>query len=286
MLLGLAGCRQARSQNTPSDKLSVVTTTNFYGEVAKAVGGKRVQVKAVIKSPTVDPHDYEPTSKVATQVAQADIVVANGLGYDNWMAKLVKNAPKAKFVQVGEDVMGKQVGVNEHLWYDPTTMPKLAIALAKQYGQAQPKHKAYFQKRAQAYIATLKPIQQELTQLRQRADQLTHCQVLVSEPVFDDALTAMGFKVSNVAFENAIEKGTDPSPQVIKTMQKDLKTHQVAFFVQNKQVTDHLVTAMVDLAKKQNVPVLQVTETMPAHQNYRQWMLSQYRQLNQLLTTK
>ena len=67
-------------------------------------------------------------------------------------------------------------------------------------------------------------------------------------------------------------------------MQQALKSRQVAFFVNNSQVSDKLVTNMVSLAKKNQVPVLNVTETMPAKLTYQQWMLAQYRQLNQLLS--
>jgi len=279
----LAGCRKSTVQSAKSHKLTVVTTTNFYGDLARAVGGKRIHVTSIINRPSVDPHDFEPTSQVAATVAKADIIVANGLGYDSWLPKLAKNAPQAQMIQVGEDVMGKQTGANAHLWYDPQTMPKLATYLATQLGKQQPQSRAYFKANAKKYVASLKPIQTELTALKKKAQTSKTKQVFVSEPVFDYALTAMGFKVGNANFEKAVEKGTDPSPKVIKTMQSGLKHQRVAFFVQNKQVSDALVANMVNLAKHQHVPVLQVTETMPAKQNYRQWMLSQYRTLGRIL---
>ncbi|MFC6181310.1 metal ABC transporter solute-binding protein, Zn/Mn family [Lactiplantibacillus daowaiensis] len=280
----LAGCQQQSSTaTTDTAKLQVVTTTNFYGEVARAVGGKRVQVTSVINKPSVDPHDYEPTAKVAATVAKADVVLANGIGYDGWMSKLVKNAPAATYLRVGEEVMHQKAGHNEHLWYNPKTMPKVALALAKQFGQAQPKYQAQFDANAKRYIATLKPVDRAIASVKTAAKTTKTKHVLVSEPVFDYALSALGFKVTNVNFENAVEKGTDPSPKVIKQMQTQLKNQQVAFFVQNKQVSDKLVTNMVKLAKQHHVPVLQVTETMPTGQNYQQWMVSQYQALAKLL---
>jgi len=282
--LGLiAGCHTTAS--TKTRKLAVVTTTNFYGEVARAIGGDQVQVTSVINRPTVDPHDYEPTSQVAAQVAKADVLVANGLGYDGWLAKLAKNAPNAQLINVGETVLGKRVGVNPHLWYDPQTMPALARFLTKRFSRERPKYRATFQANLKQYLASLKPLTAELAALKEQAQQQSTKRVLVSEPVFDYALANLGFKVGNGDFEAAIEKGTDPAPQVIKAMQTDLRQRRVAFFVQNKQVSSPLVTNMVKLAHQHHVPVLQVTETMPAKQNYRQWMLGQYRTLNQLLKT-
>ncbi|MFT9287641.1 MAG: metal ABC transporter substrate-binding protein, partial [Liquorilactobacillus nagelii] len=51
---------------------------------------------------------------------------------------------------------------------------------------------------------------------------------------------------------------------------------------QNTQATDKTVGNLVKLAKQNNVPVLQVTETMPKGKNYKQWMMSQYQQLEKI----
>ena len=77
----LTGC-QSKSTTAESHKVNIVATTNFYGSVAKAVGGKHVSVTSIINKPSVDPHDFEPTPTVAKTVGQADLVIANGIGYD------------------------------------------------------------------------------------------------------------------------------------------------------------------------------------------------------------
>ncbi len=279
----LMGCQ--KQQSAGNDKLQVVSTTNFYGEVAKAVGGEHVQVKSVITQPSVDPHDYEPTTAIAKQVGQADVVVANGLGYDHWMNKLVKSTNQATFVRVGEDVLGKKTGANAHLWYRPKTMQQTATYLAKTFAKQQPENAATFKANAKRYVAKLKPVTQELTAIKQRVAKLPTKQVYVSEPVFDYSLTAVGLTVANANFERAVEKGTDPAPKVIQQMQTGIANHKVALFVQNKQVSDPIVKTMVKRAQQANVPVLDVTETMPAKTSYQSWMLQQYKQLNQLLAS-
>ncbi|WP_261979170.1 metal ABC transporter solute-binding protein, Zn/Mn family, partial [Lactiplantibacillus plantarum] len=87
----IAGCSQSTS-STKNNKITVTATTDFYGEVAKAVVGNKGHVTSVINNPSVDPHDYEPTSKIAKEVANSNVLVANGVGYDGWMSKLAKNA--------------------------------------------------------------------------------------------------------------------------------------------------------------------------------------------------
>lgn len=100
----LAGC-QSKQPAADTAKTNIVTTTDFYGSVAKAVGGKHVTVTSIINKPSVDPHDFEPTPAVAKTVSKADIVVANGLGYDGWMNKVVRSTKQAKLIRVGEDVL-------------------------------------------------------------------------------------------------------------------------------------------------------------------------------------
>lgn len=282
--LTLSACGSKQSTATKNGKISIVTTTDFYGEVAKAVVGNKGTVKAIINKPSMDPHDYEPTTQTAKLVSSANLLVANGIGYDPWMNKLASNAKDAAYIKVGEDVMSKKSGDNPHLWYNPATMPKLANALAKELGKQQPKNKAYFQKNAKQYIASLKPVQNELNTLKKVANGLTNKSVYVSEPVFDYAIEAMGFKVGNAAFEKATENETDPSPKVIKAMQEGITAKQIAFFVYNKQVDSHTVNNFVKLSKAHDIPVLQVTETLPAHKTYKTWMLSQYQDLNSILT--
>jgi len=108
--------------------------------------------------------------------------------------------------------------------------------------------------------------------------------VAVSEPVFDYSLAAMGYQVSNTHFAKSIEEGSDPSPKDIKQMQTAIKKHQIAFFVENTQSDSNIVDNMVKLAHQNNVPVLKVTETLPAGQTYKSWMLKQYQQLAKIQT--
>lgn len=277
----LSGCGHAAKQSS-SGKIQVVTSTDFYGEVARAVVGNKGTVHSVINQPATDPHDYEPTPKVAKTVHQANVVVANGIGYDRWMDRLV-TGKKATYIRVGNDLLNKQNGDNPHLWYRPQTMPTLARTLAKQFGKKQPRNKAYFDKNAARYIQSLKPINNEITKIKRLSARRGQKQVYVSEPVFDYAIQALGFKVANHSFEEAIENGSDPSPKSIRQMQNGLKKQRVAFFVFNQQVDSKTVNNLVAVAKQNHVPVLKVTETLPANLTYKQWMLSQYQQLNQIL---
>ncbi|WP_334329534.1 metal ABC transporter solute-binding protein, Zn/Mn family [Companilactobacillus sp. HBUAS59699] len=278
----LTACGNSTDSASKSNKLKIVATTDFYGEVAKAVVGNKGSVESIIDRPGVDPHDYEPTTAIAKDVSNADLTIANGLGYDSWMNKLDKKQDSI-FIKVGKNIFDKKTGANPHLWYDPKTMPALANKVAQELSKQQPANKKYFKANAKKYIASLKPVQKELTELTNKAKTTTNKEVYVSEPVFDYSIKAMGFTVGNKDFEKAVENGTDPSPTVVKNMRRGIIEGKIAFLVYNSQSDSKTVDNMIALAKEHNLPILKVTETLPAHKNYKEWMLSQYQQLNKIL---
>ena len=279
VVLILTGCQQ-QTQPRQSGKLQVVATLGFYGEAAKAILGDQGQVTTVINSPSIDAESYEPDIRTAKQVAKANVVIENGLGYDSWMDKLVaaNTDSGTKTVSIGK-LMGKTTGDNPHLWTDPAVMTKVTQQLVKKFSRIDPDHASQYKRRGAAY-------EQQLAILPQLARQLakgSHGQrVAVSEPVFDLALTAMGYRVSDGHFAQAIEEDSDPTPADITQLQHQIRHHQIAFFVENTQNSSKNVTAMVKLAKQFGIPVVKVTETMPTKESYRTWMLKQYRQVQRI----
>lgn len=267
------GCSNKQNSTSQSDKISIVTTTNVYSDIAKNIVGKYGTATAIIDKSSVDPHDFDPTTADAKKVAQANIIVANGLGYDSWMNKLAKSVDK-KPVLVGEDLMGLKSGNNPHIWYNLDMPTKYVDYLVKRLSKLDKKHAAYFKENGEKYLAKIDKIKQ-LAQAN-KGDQKT---VFVSEPVFDYALQEAGYKIGDKKFEEAIENGTDPSPKTINEMNNAIKQKKIAFFVNNTQASSSTVNAFVKLAKKNNVPVLNVRETIPNNTTYLAWMKENYQKL-------
>ena len=267
------GCSNKQNSTSQSDKISIVTTTNVYSDIAKNIVGKYGTATAIIDKSSVDPHDFDPTTADAKKVAQANIIVANGLGYDSWMNKLAKSVDK-KPVLVGEDLMGLKSGNNPHIWYNLDMPTKYVDYLVKRLSKLDKKHAAYFKENGEKYLAKIDKIKQ-LAQAN-KGDQKT---VFVSEPVFDYALQEAGYKIGDKEFEEAIENGTDPSPKTINEMNNSIKQKKIAFFVNNTQASSSTVKSFVKLAKKNNVPVLNVRETIPNNTTYLAWMKENYQKL-------
>ena len=144
--------------------IKIVASLNFYGEAAQAVAGKYGQTVSVIDNAAVDPHEYQPATVQAEQVAKANVVILNGLGYDQWMNDLVKANQNGSqtVVNVGRQIAGQKNGANEHVWYRPQTMKKLAYYLAKKYAKLDPKHKQYYYRNAKKYVSSLTAIDQQI----------------------------------------------------------------------------------------------------------------------------
>lgn len=274
LVLTLTACSTKREANTNNHKVDIVTSTNIYANIAKNVVGKHGEVQAIIKNGDTDPHDFEPTTNSAKEVANANIVISNGLGYDDWMTKLA-DSNDIHMTKVGEELMGLKQGDNPHIWYNLDMPKKYVNYIVKRSSKIDPKHASYFRKNGQTYLNKI----QSIKQLAAKIDTKHAKPVYVSEPVFDYALERCHFKIGNPAFEEAVENETDPSAQVVHNMQESIKHKKISFFVNNVQASSSTVNGMVKLANQNQIPVLKVRETMPNGTNYYHWMKNNYQNL-------
>lgn len=243
----------------------IVAAENFYGDVAKEIAGSSAQVTSIMNNPNQDPHEFQTDASTAKAVADADIVIYSGIGYDDWMSKLLGTQGKPGRVVIKvSDLIGAKDGDNPHIWYDPKTMP----ALAKKLGAALKKPEE-----AKAFIASLKPLNEKIAVLKKKT---AGVKVTATEPVFGYMASALGFDMLNGDYQLAVMNDTDPSFEQTASFEKSLtsKTARILFY--NNQVTDPSTERMQALARKSGVPIVGVTETQPPDQKtYVGWMLSQ-----------
>ena len=140
------------SASSEDAKLGAVAAENFYADIVRQIGGDRVEVASILNNPNQDPHLFETTPTIVRQIAAAQIVIFNGAGYDSWMGKLLESAPRAdRTVVAVAELVNKKQGDNPHLWYEPTTMPTVARALATAFSRSDPAHAADYAARLQAF---------------------------------------------------------------------------------------------------------------------------------------
>ena len=261
--------------------IGVVAAENFYGDVARQVGGGRVAVLSILSNPGQDPHLFETTPGVVRKIADARIVIFNGANYDPWMQKLLDAAPRSGRTEItAATIVGKKTGDNPHVWYDPPTMPAVARALAAALSKMDPEHKAEYEMRLQAFLTSLHPLEQKIVEMRAKYAGIP---IAATEPVFGYLAGAIGLTARNERFQMAVMKDTEPAARDLAAIESDLKKRNVKVLLYNKQVTSNLTRRLIDVARSANVPVVGITETEPADTCFVNWMLSELDDLEQAL---
>ena len=276
MLPFAAGCSSGGSADggAANGKIDAVAGENFYGDLVAKVAGDLVSVTSILSDPNVDPHTYETSFQNAQQVADATLVVENGLGYDAFLDHLIGASPRSdrKVVDV-QQLLGLADGVNPHIWYDPTTMPKVARAVADALEQLAPASKSAVEANLATYLDSFAPLTAKIAEMKAR---FPGAAVAYTEPVPGYLLAALGFQVLTPAgFARAIENGTDPAPADVAAQQDLLTGHKVKVLLYNSQATSPVTETIKSLAGQSGVPVVGVSETMPAGVGFVAWQLSQ-----------
>jgi len=256
--------------------LHAVGVESEYADVIAQIGGPYVQVTAIETDPNTDPHSFEASPAIARQIAAADLLVRNGVGYDSWVEGILAATPSAarNVIDVQRLLHLPDSTPNPHLWYDPATMPAVADAVAAALAARVPAEAAYFQANARRFDASLLPWRRALASFRKKYG---GARIAVTEPVANDMLAAAGCDIATpLSLETAIMNGTDPSPQDVAAEEALLSRHEVKALVYNRQVTATLTESFLDLARRNHIPVVGVYETLPVPgYHYQSWMLAE-----------
>jgi zinc/manganese transport system substrate-binding protein len=283
-----AGCGTGASASASGPgTINAIGAENEYANVLSQIGGRYVHVSSILNNPNTDPHTFEASPSVASEVSAATLIVQNGVGYDTFMNKIEAASPNAsRKVIVVQNLLGLPDDTpNPHLWYNPRTMPAAAKAMAAGLSALQPSHKAYFDANLARFDASLTPWFNAIAQFKAR---YAGTPVAVTEPVADYMLQAMGMNIRTpFVFQADIMNGVDPSPQDISMENGFFTGHQVKVFCYNQQVVDALTTSIRMTALREGVPVVGVYETMPTPgYDYQSWMLAEIHAIEKAITSK
>ena len=277
----------AAGQNGGTASITAIGAENEYANVIQQLGGKYVRVTAIMSNPNTDPHTFEASPAVAREISNASLIVQNGVGYDTWATDIEKAVPSdgRKIIDVQQLLGLPDSTPNPHLWYDPTTMPKAATAIAADLAAIQPAHAAYFKANAVKFTASLSAWTQAIAAFKAAHP---NTPVATTEPVADYMLQAAGAdNMTPWTFQADIMNGTDPSPQNVAAERALFTQHKVKVFLYNQQVTDTLTDSFINLAHANGVPVVGVYETMPTPgYDYQTWMTAEVSALDKAVTAK
>ena len=165
-----------------SAPLRVVATFSILGDMVQQIAGDRVALTTIV-GPNTDAHSFEPTPVHAKALAEAQVVVLNGLDFEAWLPRLLQASgfkgrqilasrgvtPRLLGEDQHEDAKAHEAhghdrasGVDPHAWQSLLNGQIYAQNIADGLSSADPSNRAYYQKRAKSYIAEMKLLHEEI----------------------------------------------------------------------------------------------------------------------------
>lgn len=267
-VLALSGC--ATPAEPDSGKFQIVASTNVWGDIAKTVGGDLVEVTSIIDDANKDPHSYEATARDQLAVEKADLIVANGGGYDDFIEKLSEAAGNKNMFRVSSAVTAVAWQENEHLWYSISAVGEATYALAETLGALDPNNSAAYLTNADQLVEGLTGVAAMYGEVRKLTEGYTY---FGTEPLAAWLLADIGFINKTPAeFSEAIENETDVPPSVMKESLDLIKGGKIKYLVINSQTQNSQVQQIVDAARDAGVRAVLLSEVLPKGTPYVEWM--------------
>jgi ABC-type Zn uptake system ZnuABC Zn-binding protein ZnuA len=165
LALAAAGCGDDGS-GSGSGELTAVATTTQVADLARQVGGERVEVQGLL-SAGGDPHDYEPRPSDVAAVADAGVILRSGGEVDEWLAEVIDNAgADAEPVVLIDSV--ERLGDDPHWWQDPRNALRAVEAIRAALTDADPDGRAAYAANAERASAELRRLDREIASCVER----------------------------------------------------------------------------------------------------------------------
>lgn len=266
-LLTLAGCSSAQTERwaAGSGPIKIVASTNVWGSVANLVAGDLATVDAIIYNTNQDPHSYELTARDQLLISEADIVIMNGGGYDDFMQTAIDADPTPAITVDAFMASGDDETRNEHIWYDVDQVGDVAAVIAAAI-------ESIDESKADEVEAKVAEFRAQLAERKAKLDKnkqmlmvayvsLEQLSVFQTEPLAAYLVEDAGYiDATPKEFSEAVEEDRDVPPAVMKEATDLIKRGGVgAIFLNSNTQTPQMVTLInVNL----DIPVLGFTELL------------------------
>jgi zinc/manganese transport system substrate-binding protein len=266
----------------PITPLPVVVSVDQWGDVVEQLGGACTEVTTIIQGSSADPHDYEPTAADTAKFAEAEMVVVNGVDYDHWAEDAAKALSPQPVIVNGGEVVGVEEGDNPHLWYGPDFVTQISEAITAELSTLEPTAAAFFTDRAADWDAALEPYFAEIASLKASSAGKPFGS---TESVFDYMAAAIGLEnLTPQGWQNAAANESDPAPGDVAAFQQALRGQKMVVLIFNTQTEGSIPEQIKDVASEAEVPVVDVTETVPPGvDSFVEWQVAQLQALSEAL---
>lgn len=215
-----------------AERLNVVASFSILGDFVRSVGGDRVDVTTLV-GPDSDVHVYTPAPSDAKRIADAKLVIVNGLGLEGWLPRLVQSAgSKAQVVTVSAGITPLKLGsaADPHAWQSVPNAKIYVGDIANALAAADPDDAEFFRARAKAYLDKLEALDREVREAVAKIP-LGRRKVISTHDAF--GYFAAEYGVQFVA-PLGVSTETEPSARDIAAIIGQIKTQKIpAVFLEN-----------------------------------------------------
>ena len=237
-------CQPAPNPVTQADSgLKVLAVESFIADIAQKVAGNRLKVETLM--PTgIDPHTFEPTPHDVAKIAESEVLIVNGAGFEAWLAPVLENAGgKRQVIEAAAGLVSRAAGeVDPHFWLDPIHAIRYVENIRDGLIAADPDGKETYTRNAEAYIAQLKDLDQSI---RQQVATIPEARRLLvtNHESFGYFADRYGFKIIG-AIVPSVSSGASPSAQQLAQLVDQIKkTQAIAIFLEtgaNPQLAEQI----------------------------------------------
>ncbi len=151
------------------EKLPVVATFSILGDFVKNVGGERVAITTLV-GPNGDAHVYAPSPTDARKLAEARLVIVNGLRYEGWIDRLVKaSGTKAALAVASKGVKAREAeghgadhALDPHAWQSVANTKTYVANIRNALTLADPAGKDAYARNAADYLKKLDVLEADI----------------------------------------------------------------------------------------------------------------------------
>ncbi len=291
--------------------IQIVAAQNFWGNLVSQLAGVHGNVTSIVTDPNTDPHDYQSNPADAKAIADAKLVIINGMDYDTWAQMLINasNTP-GQIVLSAQQVVGLVPDqqqtingvtstVNPHLWYSPWYVNETVHAMYNDLVKIDSADTSYFRSNYATLNYSLYHVymaQEE--QIKAQFGGISYgdgtakggTSIAATESIVIYLANATGLNIiSPQGFMKAIAEGDDPAPADIATFQNQLAggNATVACLVYNVQTLTPVTQQLKAEAAQYEIPITTVSETLqPPNLSFQAWMQGEVAGLQNCLNSQ
>lgn len=251
----------ASSSSTEQDSpITIVAAENTWGTVASQIAGDEGSVTPIVSDTDTDMSTFAPDSDQKTLIANAQVVVVTGAGYDSWASDLVS---QGQTIVNAASTIGASTGDNPYLWMSADARKAVAKAIADSLTKLRPDASDTFSANLDAWQSEENATEDAIADFAKQHDGLSY---VATTPVAYYLMSEVNAKdATPQEWSAASAKGTTPDGTAIAKFTLALKgfTGDTGLLITDSQRTNSAVDTVLGTEQARTVPAVTLTETMP-----------------------